>query len=300
MTLQNKVVLVTGSISKGGIGEAIALLCLEQGAKVMFHGLSWDEEHAKELVAPYAGMGRASYMVADLSDPQNCKKLIAATIDSFGTLDCLVNNAATTQRCEFDKATPRTFDEIMAINAKAPFFLAQGAVRQFKLNFELNQSGGRILNIGSVNDHGGEKVLIQYAMSKAALKAMTRNLADTVELAQQGIYVNQLNLGWVSSGNEMRLKLAEGWPTGWQEKLPSQMAPSGKLLTPQQIAQHALFWISGQAGPVNGSVVDVEQFPLIPRLNGGQGHCHSRFFGEVSGTSGPLPKPQPPQIKANL
>ena len=296
MTLQNKVVLVTGSISKGGIGEAIALLCLEQGAKVMFHGLSWDEEYAKELVAPYAGTGRVSYMVADLVDPQNCKKLIAGTIEAFGTLDCLVNNAATMQRCEFDKATPRTFDEMMAINAKAPFFLAQGAVRQF----ELNQSGGRILNIGSINAYGGEKVLIQYAMAKAALTAMTRNLGDTVELAQKGIYVNQLNLGWVSSGNEMRLKLAEGWPSDWHEKLPPQMSPSGKLLTPQQIAQHALFWISGQAGPVNGSVVEVEQFPMIPRLNGGQGHCHSRFFGEVSGTSRSLPKPQAPQIKAKL
>ena len=273
MLLKGKVVLVTGSISEG-IGEAIAMECLAEGAKVVFHGLPEEEEHAKELMLQLQIKHHVTCVIADLKDTDNYEKLIQATVDRFGRIDCLVNNAATMQRADLNQITPALFDEVMAVNAKAPLFLAQAAIKQFIKQ----QSGGRIFNIGSINAYCGQKDLLAYAMTKGALMTMTRTLGDTSSLGKQGIFINQFNLGWVSSKNEIALKRREGWPANWHNNIPVYMAPSGRILTPQEIAKNVAFMMSGQGGPVNGSVIDLEQFPMTVRLNGNQ----NAFFQEIA------------------
>jgi len=92
---------------------------------------------------------------------------------------------------------------------------------------------------------------------------LTRNLGDA--LGTDGIRVNQLNVGWTLTDTEHKIQLAEGRPENWIDDVPEAFAPSGTILRPGQVAQHALFWLSNQSWPANGQVFEVEQYPLIGR-----------------------------------
>jgi NAD(P)-dependent dehydrogenase (short-subunit alcohol dehydrogenase family) len=119
------------------------------------------------------------------------------------------------------------------------------------------------LNIGSINAYCGEASLLAYSISKGGLTTLTRNLADAH--GREGLRVNQLNPGWVLTGNEYRTKLAEGLSAGWPRQLPREHAPGGRIFEPEEIAQFAAMFLSDEAELVNGSVVDLEQFPMIGR-----------------------------------
>lgn len=92
---------------------------------------------------------------------------------------------------------------------------------------------------------------------------MTRNLADA--LGRDRVRVNQLNPGWVLSENERTLKIREGLEPGWHEHPPAAFAPSGRLIMPGDIAAAAVYWLSDESRPISGSVVDLDQFPVIGR-----------------------------------
>lgn len=253
MLLQNKVILITGSTT--GIGEATARRCIAEGAKVMIHGRN--EERAKKLVREFKD--QSSYILADLSDPDNCKKIIEATVDHFGELHCVANNAASTLRSGITTVDSSSFDYLVNVNLKAPLLITQAAIAQYRKQ----QSGGTILNIGSINAYCGESVLLVYSMTKAGLMTMTRNIADS--LGQEKIRINQLNVGWTTTENEIALKIQEGLPDNWYENVPSFYAPTGRLLTPENVAEHVIFWLSDRSAPVSGSIYEVEQYPLIGR-----------------------------------
>lgn len=113
------------------------------------------------------------------------------------------------------------------------------------------------------NAYCGEAVFLVYSMTKAGLMTMTRNLADT--LGQEKIRVNQLNVGWTTTPNEIALKIKEGLPDDWYHHVSPTFAPTGKLLTPDNVAEHCLFWMSDKSSPASGCVLEVEQYPLIGR-----------------------------------
>lgn len=92
---------------------------------------------------------------------------------------------------------------------------------------------------------------------------LTRNLADA--LGGEGIQVNQLNVGWTLTPNEYELKLKDGLPKDWPSKLPKSVAPSGRIHSPEEIALAAIYFLSDEAALINGSILDVEQFPVIGR-----------------------------------
>ena len=93
---------------------------------------------------------------------------------------------------------------------------------------------------------------------------MTRNLGDGLHY-HYGVRVNQINPGWVLTENEFQLKLNDGLPQDWPERLPRTVAPSGGLVTPETVAEAALFLLSDRSRPVSGSVVELEQYPMIGR-----------------------------------
>lgn len=250
--LKDKVILVTGSTT--GIGEAIARLFAREGAKIMVHGRRKD---AAEKVAAEIGEN-ASFFMGALEDPEVPAKLIAATIDRFGRIDGLVNNAARITRCVLETATPELFDVTMAVNVRAPLLLIQAALPHFR-----KQGGGRVLNIGSVNAYCGESNLPLYSISKGGLMTLTRNLADA--LAPERIQINQLNVGWTLTPNEYQYKLNDGLPPDWPSHLPPGTAPSGRIHSPEEVAMAAIFFLSDEAALISGSVLDVEQFPVIGR-----------------------------------
>ena len=252
--LKDKVALVTGSTT--GIGEALARRFASEGAKVMVHGLSKSEAEGVVQAIRQQG-GEAASIIEDLADPKACKRLVDTVLEQFHRLDILVNNAALMTRSDLESTTADVFDQTIAVNLRAPLLLIQAA------HASLQQSRGVVLNIGSVNGYCGEKNQLAYALSKGALMTLSRNLADS--LGPEGIRVNHFNLGWVLTKNEYALKRREGLPDDWPQQLPFTSAPSGRLITPEEIAHFALAFVESEAGPISGAVVELEQYPMIGR-----------------------------------
>jgi NAD(P)-dependent dehydrogenase (short-subunit alcohol dehydrogenase family) len=146
----------------------------------------------------------------------------------------------------------------VAIDLKAPFLLIQAALPHFR-----KQGTGRVLNVGSINGYCGERNQLAYSVCKGGLITMTRNLADAHGV--EGIRVNQLNVGWTLTPNEFALKMKEGLPNDWPNRVSRTLAPSGRLLSPEDIAWAAVYFLSDEAALINGAVLDVEQYPVIGR-----------------------------------
>lgn len=245
--LTNKRILITGSVS--GIGRAIARRCVASGARVMIHGKDQQEE-AEALVKE---LGKSSsYCLADLASQEGIDLLVTRMHETFGGMDILVNNAAHQEGTRWDCATGEQFDLMFAVNTKAPMLLSQ----QFIRHVREQKTAGSILNIGSICAHCGLNHLMVYSMTKGALSTFTRNLADQV--APLGIRVNQLNPGltWTERVQKDTSKAAIS-PLFW---------PRGKLTTPEEVAEHALFWLSDASSPATGVIYEVEQYPVLGRL----------------------------------
>src|SRR4051812_29919168 len=252
MRLADKVVIVTGSTT--GIGEATARRFVAEGARVVVHGR--DRERGERIVREL-GAGKAILSVEDLSDPAAPQRIVDATVKAFGKLDAIVNNAAWIIRSNIDTTDAELFDKCMAINVRAPLLLIKAALPHLK------RSQGSVLNIGSINGLCGEANQLAYSISKGALITMSRNLADA--FGRDKVRVNHFNVGWVLSPNEYKLKISEGLPPDWPDHPPAAFAPSGKLMTPELIAAASIFWIGDESRPISGSVLEVEQYPVIGR-----------------------------------
>ena len=250
--LKDKVILVTGS--GAGIGEGMVRRFVSEGAQVMVHD---KQEDAARAVAAELG-DRSSFVIGDLENPGVPANLIEQTIAHFGRIDGLVNNAAVKTRGGIEETDEEAFDRTVNVNLKAPFFLIRAALPHFR-----KQGGGRVLNIGSVNAYCGEGSQCIYSACKGALMTLTRNLADAH--GAEGIRVNQLNVGWTLTPNERALKATEGLPEDWPSRLPAAYAPAGRLLSPDDVAWAAVYFLSDEAALINGAVLDLEQYPMIGR-----------------------------------
>jgi NAD(P)-dependent dehydrogenase (short-subunit alcohol dehydrogenase family) len=93
---------------------------------------------------------------------------------------------------------------------------------------------------------------------------LTRNVADAYGM--DGIRVNQINVGWTLTANEQKLKTSEGMPPDWSHHVVKEFAPSGRILAPEDIAWAAVYFMSDEAPLINGTVMELEQFPLIGRM----------------------------------
>jgi NAD(P)-dependent dehydrogenase (short-subunit alcohol dehydrogenase family) len=251
MRLRDKVILVTGSTT--GIGEAIARRVLAEGGRVVIHGR--DAERGRAIVNEFTE--RATLAIGDLADAAAPAKLVDVAIREFGTLDAVVNNAASVARGDLYSTDAAFFDKIIAVNVRAPLLLIQAAVPHLK------RSRGCVLNIGSINAYCGESNLLAYSISKGALMTLSRNLADA--LCYDGVRVNHFNVGWVLTPNEYKQKVADGLPDDWPQQLEPQFAPSGRIMRPEEIAAAAVYWLSNESRPISGSVIELEQYPIIGR-----------------------------------
>jgi NAD(P)-dependent dehydrogenase (short-subunit alcohol dehydrogenase family) len=253
MRLHHKVIIVTGSTT--GIGKAIAVRCVEEGAKVIIHGL--EEGWGREVVGQL-GKDNAVLHIEDISTEGASLRLVEVALRAFGKLDAIVNNAAIVASSDIHTTDEIFLRRILEVNTIAPFLLIKSALPY------LTKQRGSVLNIGSVNAYCGEPNLLAYSISKGGLMTMTRNLGDTLH-RENGVRVNQINPGWVLTETEMERKKAHGLPADWYKDLPRVYAPSGRILLPEEIAAAAIYWLSDECGPVSGQVMDVEQHPFIGR-----------------------------------
>jgi NAD(P)-dependent dehydrogenase (short-subunit alcohol dehydrogenase family) len=252
MRLKDKAIIVTGSTT--GIGESMARRFVAEGARVLVHGR--DRERGEKVVGEL-GREKAALHVDSLDDPDAAGRTVRAALDAFGKIDGVVNNAAWIVRSNIETTDAELFDNCMAINVRAPLLLIKAALPHLK------QSQGAVLNIGSINGLAGEANQLAYSISKGALITMSRNLADA--LGRDRVRVNHFNVGWVLSPNEYKLKVSEGLPPDWPDHPPAAFAPSGRLMTPELIAAAAVFWVGDESRPISGSVLEVEQYPVIGR-----------------------------------
>jgi len=253
MRLQNKVIIVTGSTT--GIGKAIAMRCVAEGARVVIHGL--EEDWGKQVVADIGG-DKAVLLIEDISKEGAAERLVQLAVSTFGRLDAVVNNAAIVASSDIHTTDRAFMEKIFGVNTIAPFELIKAALPY------LEKQHGCVLNIGSVNAYSGEPNLFAYSVSKGALMTMTRNLGDTLH-REHGVRVNQVNPGWVLTEKEKQRKKEHGLAEDWYKDLPAVYAPSGRILWPAEIAAAAIYWLADESGPISGQVVDLEQHPFIGR-----------------------------------
>ena len=253
MRLQNKVIIITGSTT--GIGKAIALRCVAEGARVVIHGL---EETLGRSVVAELGDGKAVLHIEDISQEGAPDRLVNLAVQSFGKLDAVVNNAAMVVSSNIHNTDKSFIQKVLEVNTIAPFQLIKAALKY------LTEQHGCVLNIGSVNAWSGEPNLFAYSVSKGALMTMTRNLGDTL-FRENSVRVNQINPGWVLTETEKKRKKDHGLPADWYKDLPSVYAPAGRIILPEEIAAGAVYWLADESGPISGQVVDMEQYPFIGR-----------------------------------
>lgn len=242
--LTGQAIVVTGA--SRGIGAAIARGARAAGAEVFLTDRTAE-------VAKVADNLKGRSHVGDLEDPETPGEIIAAALLALGRIDGLVNAAGLTTRGSVTEATVEAWDQLMAVNARAPFFLMQGIVRHLRKR----QMPGAIVNILSMNAHGGAPDLAAYSATKGALATLTRNAAHAH--LRDRIRVNGINLGWTVTETEDRLQAETlGQGAGWAEAEGARR-PMGRLMTAQDVVPLACFLLSEASVPMTGALIDHDQ-----------------------------------------
>jgi NAD(P)-dependent dehydrogenase (short-subunit alcohol dehydrogenase family) len=249
--LKGQFALVTGGTQ--GLGESIARHFAEAGAAgIAICGRN--ANRGKNVKAALERLGtRAIFVEADLADPKAAAHIIEEADAAFGALHSLVNAAGLTDRGTILDTTLERFDELFAVNVRAPFFLTQGAVRIMVRE----KIAGSIINIQSMSAHGGQPFLSAYSASKGALATLTRNLANA--LVRHRIRVNGLNVGWMHTpGEERVMRHYHDAQDGWLEEA-AKGRPFGRLIDPDEVARACLYLASGASGLMTGANIDFDQ-----------------------------------------
>jgi|SRR5579871_902854 len=244
--LNGKVAIVTGA-SKG-IGAGIAEDLAKEGATVVVN-YATSGKQAEELVERIqAGGGKAKAIRADVSKPNEAKRLVDQTVKEFGKIDILVNNAGVYEFKPLTEVTEQHFSRIFDLNVKGLLFATQAATNAF------GDQGGAVINISSMASVGALPNSSVYSATKAAVDSFTRVLA--AELGPKNTRVNSVLPGPVET--EGARDLAE-WD--WLLKNIVPQTPLGRVGQPHDIATVVSFlasddaqWITGQVIPVAGGL----------------------------------------------
>lgn len=240
--LEGRAVLITGAA--GGIGCATARSFAALGARVMLADLD-----AEALAAVAADTGAAGHLAFDLADPTACEGAVAQAAGRLGGLDALVHAGAMMRRQPLATVAPADLDRQVTVNMTGSFFLARAAAEAMR-----PQGRGRIVLFSSQGAHtGGYAGSAVYAMTKAAVLALTRSLAR--EYGPHGITVNAIAPGLVETP-----MLRDGVDPATLDRLTG-MVPLGRVGTPEEIANCCLFLASDWSSYLTGQTLDA---------NGGQ------------------------------
>lgn len=251
--LTGRVAVVTGGST--GVGRGIAIALAEAGAAVVV-GYHHDADGAAETCAQItAAGGQAIPHAADIATPDGAQTLVSAAVDTWGRLDVMSCHAGVTSWGPFLEVTPASLDAVVATNIRGTFFSAQAAARRM-----VEQgSGGRLLLTASVTGVRAIANLSAYAMTRAAVQALARNLA--VELGPHGITANALVVGPIV--NARNLADDPDYAARWGSILPVGRAgePADVGAVAAFLATDASGFITGASIPVDGGWIMTGQVP---------------------------------------
>ena len=242
MSLKGKIAIVTGGNS--GIGMAIVLELAKQGANIVIDYISHPEA-TEALEKQVAALGdQAIGVEADVSKVADLQKLINATVEKFGRVDVMVNNAGVETRTSVLNTTEQQYEKVLAINLKSAFFGTQLAAQQM-----IKQGGGgRIINITSVHEDWPMPGNIAYCLSKGGMRMLTRTAG--VELAPHNILVVGVGPGAV----ETPINLSTMKDPVLMEKLDSAI-PMGRMAKPEEIATVVAFLAGDGASYITATTI---------------------------------------------
>jgi len=250
-SLAGKYAIVTGSTQ--GLGEAVVRLFIERrtaGVIICGRRVERGAALAAELTTDQCAV---HFVQADLSNVDDCRRIVAAADEHFGTLHILVNVAGVSNRGTIWDTTPELWDWIMAVNTRAPYLLIQESVKIMRRD----GVAGAIVNVGSLAAYGNVPILMPYAVSKGALVTLTKNVAYTI--MRHRIRVNTLNIGWMDTpGEDTIQRKYHGAGDAWLEQAEAAQ-PFGRLLKPEEVARAVAFLASDESGVMTGSIVDFDQ-----------------------------------------
>ena len=248
--LLDKVVLVSGGSQ--GVGAGVARAAAREGAQVVLTGRR--PELGEALVGELrAGGADAMFVRTDLTDVGQATASVAAAIEQYGRVDCLVNAAGLPSRGSLIDTTPELFDAHIAVNLRAPFFVMQAVIKDMLAR----SSPGTVVNILSSAEHGGQPYLAPYVAAKAGLPGVTRNAAHAHKWDR--IRINGIDIGWTATeGEDATQRAFHGAQDGWLAEA-SRGVPMGKLGQVDEIADFVVFLLSDRSGVVTGSVIDWDQ-----------------------------------------
>ncbi|MFW6140929.1 MAG: SDR family NAD(P)-dependent oxidoreductase [Candidatus Saliniplasma sp.] len=239
--LKGKKALITGA--SRGIGRAIAKKFSEKGAYIGINYHSSDEK-AKNVLDFIKKNSEAVLLKGDVSDKNDCKRIVAEFVEEFGGLDILVNNAGILEKKNLEESTVDIFDKTMGVNVRGPFMLSKYSIRYLK-----DSRSGRIINMSSHWAFRGSDQATSYVVSKAALLGLTRALA--LELGPKGITVNGIAPGTIETD------MIESRYSEEEKRERAENIPVRRLGKPEDIAGTALFLASEEGSYVNGEVIGV-------------------------------------------
>ena len=253
MLLENKVAVVTGGAK--GIGRAIARRFLEEGARVVI--ADTDDDAGPALVEELKPLGRIRYVECDVGERLDVRNMVAATVDAFGDIDVLVNNAAILVKADFLNLDPEDFDRVLRVNLKGAFLCSQAVARHMVERIKEGGVPGAIVNLSSVNAVFAIPDQVPYSVSKGGLSQLTKVMA--LSLAPHGIRVNAIGPGSIATD---MLESVMSNPAVRNTIL--SRTPLGRIGEPREIAAIAAFLASDQASYVTGQTIyaDGGRLPL--------------------------------------
>jgi len=252
MNLDGKTALVTGA--GRGIGRAIALAYGREGAKVAVCART---EHQIESLAGEirASGGEAFHVRADMSRKEDVSKLISMVRERFGSLDILVNNAASYHYAPVESFSDQAWDEVVFVNLTAPYLTCKAFVGDM-----VNSGWGRIINVSSIFGRIGYANMSAYCAAKHGLIGFTRTLA--LEVAADGVTVNAICPGSVATGGmyemaKVELKFLGLTPEESRERYKGTVAQQ-RFLEPDEVASLAVYLASKDAKGITDQAYTID------------------------------------------
>jgi 2-deoxy-D-gluconate 3-dehydrogenase len=240
--LGGKVAIVTGCNT--GLGQAMATALAQAGADIVGVNRS-DASATRDAIA--ATGRRYADVRADLGSIADIPRIVAEALAAFGRIDILVNNAGIIRRADALEFTERDWDEVMDVNLKTAFFLAQAVAKQFVAQ----GGGGKIVNVASMLSFQGGIRVPSYTASKSGVLGLTRLLA--CEWAKRGIHVNAIAPGYMETNNTTALRADAQRNRAILDRIPAERW--GK---PSDLAGAVVFLASAASDYVHGHTLAVD------------------------------------------